>query len=194
VANAKAGELPLDRKASRREDVDMHAELERMRSLLAGPLVGISSEAAAQHPLGRADCWTAQQVVEHLCATWRLTTAGIEDRLRKGRPLRTRPTLTHRVRQFVVCRLGLFPTGREAPEAVRPPIDLPSGMDGDRLIAQISSTLQAMDEALARMEAQGSRGPVLTHMDLGPLSVWQWRKFHLVHARHHAPQITRAVE
>jgi hypothetical protein len=67
-------------------------------------------------------------------------------------------------------------------------------MNGDRLIAQISSTLRAMDDALAQIEAQGSRGPVLTHMILGPLSVWQWRKFHFVHARHHAPQITRAVE
>jgi hypothetical protein len=178
---------------SRKQDVAMHAELERTRALLASPLAGISSEAAAHHPGGRADCWTAQQVVEHLCATWRLTTAGIEDRLRKGRPLRTRPTLADRLRQFAVCRLGLFPTGREAPEAVRPPIDLPADINGDRLIAQISSTLEAMDHALARIEAQGSRGPVLTHNILGPLSVWQWRKFHLVHAHHHASQIRRAV-
>jgi hypothetical protein len=72
-------------------------------------------------------------------------------------------------------------------------MDPPPGMDGDRLVAQISSTLQEMDEALALMEAQGTRGPVLTHFVLGPLSSKQWRKFHRVHARHHVEQIRRAV-
>ncbi|MGI8771135.1 MAG: DinB family protein [Acidobacteriaceae bacterium] len=177
----------------------MHPEFERTRALLTSPLAGVSCQAVAKHPGGRAECWNAQQVVEHLCATWRLTTAGIEDRLRKGRPLQTRPTLMHRVHQFTVCRLGLFPHGREAPEAVRPPIELPAGMDGDRLIAQIASTLQAMDTALARIEADASTGgevgaAVLTHHILGPLSVAQWRRFHCVHTRHHVPQIRKAFQ
>lgn len=171
----------------------MHPELERTRALLAHQLAGVSSEAAAKHPAGRGDCWNAQQVVEHLCATWRLTTTGIEDRLRKGRRLQTRRTLVHHVQQFTVCRLGLFPKGRKAPEAVRPPVNPPAGMDGDGLIDQIASTLQTMDDALIRMEAQSGRAPALTHMVLGPLSVWQWRRFHHVHARHHAPQIRNAV-
>ena len=171
----------------------MHPDLERTRELLARPLAGLPPEATAKHPGNCLNCWSAQQVVEHLCATWRLTTAGISDRLAKGRPLRSRPTLLQRAGQFAICRLGYFPRRGKAPEAVRPPMDLPAGMDGDHLIAQISSTLEEMDEALARVEAQGVRGPVLTHFILGPLSPRQWRKFHRVHARHHVPQIRRAA-
>jgi hypothetical protein len=30
---------------------------------------------------------------------------------------------------------------------------------------------------------------VLDHPLLGPFSIWQWRKFHLVHGLHHGKQI-----
>jgi DinB superfamily len=171
----------------------VHPLLNQTRDLLAAPLAGCSAEQVGRHPTGDPARWNAQQVVEHLCATWRSTIGGIEDRLEKGRPLRTRPTFTQRCRQLTVCEFGFLPRRREAPPAVRPKDALGVPLTGNELIARFSATLAAMDDVLNRIEPQAKDAPVLTHFLLGPLSVRQWRRFHRAHARHHAAQIERAI-
>jgi hypothetical protein len=172
----------------------MHPLLEETRDLLAQPLAGSSPEQVALHPHGDAACWNAWQVVEHLSATWRATTQGLEDRAQKGRPLLTRPTMAQRVRQVAVCRLGYFPKGLKAPAMVKPSDGPPEPVSGDELIAQFSAALAAMDSLLTRMEAAAKGSAVLTHFVLGPLTVEGWRRFHRAHARHHSPQIARALQ
>ena len=173
----------------------MHPVLDQTRDLLAATLAGRSPAEVAQHPRGGPARWSARQVVEHLAATWRLTTNGVEERIRKGRPLQTRPTLKQHCMQFAVCNCGHFPKGRKAPPAVLPPpIDPTIALvTGDELIARISATLGAMDRALNRIEPDAGDAPVLTHIVLGPLSVKRWRIFHRVHARHHVGQMQRAI-
>lgn len=170
----------------------VHPLLDQTRDLLAAPLAGSSAEQLARHPAGDPTRWNAQQIVEHLCATWRSTIGGMEDRLQKGRPLLTRPTFTQRYRQLAVCEFGFLPKKREAPAAVRPK-DALGTLTGDELIVRFSATLAAMDDVLNRIEPRAQNAPVLTHFLLGPLSVRQWRRFHRVHARHHAAQIVRAI-
>jgi hypothetical protein len=52
-----------------------------------------------------------------------------------------------------------------------------------------------MDALLAQCAARfGARSKVLDHPILGPFSIAQWRKFHLVHGRHHVKQIRRLRE
>jgi len=47
-----------------------------------------------------------------------------------------------------------------------------------------------MDASLADAERRfGHRTRVLFHPILGPLTAQQWRRFHLVHGRHHLKQI-----
>jgi hypothetical protein len=47
-----------------------------------------------------------------------------------------------------------------------------------------------MDGIMARCESEfGSHRKVLDHPILGPFSIAQWRKFHLVHGRHHVKQL-----
>ena len=172
----------------------VHPLLNQTRDLLAAPLAGCSAEQVARHPAGDPARWSARQLVEHLCVTWRSTISGIEDRLEKGRPLRTRPTFAQRCKQLAVCEFGFLPRRREAPPAVRPSDDaLGTPLTGDELIARFSATLAAMDDVLNRIEPQAKDAPVLTHFLLGPLNVRQWRRFHRAHARHHAAQIERAI-
>jgi hypothetical protein len=171
----------------------VHPLLDQTRELLAAPLAGRSAEQIARHPVGDPTHWSAQQVIEHLSATWRTTTSGIEDRLQKGRPLRSRPTPAQRWMQFAVCELGFFPKGRTAPALVQPSAMPAEPMSGDELIARFTATLAAMDRMLNRIEPQSKNAPVLTHFRLGPLSVRRWRSFHRTHARHHAAQIERAI-
>jgi DinB superfamily len=171
----------------------VHPLLNQTRDLLAAPLAGCSAEQVARHPAGDPARWNAQQVVEHLCATWRSTIGGLEDRLQKGRPLRSRATLAQQCMQLAVCEFGFLPRRREAPPAVRPK-DAPGVLlTGDELIAHFSATLAALDDVLNRIEPQAKDAPVMTHFLLGPLNVRRWRRFHRAHARHHAAQIKRAI-
>jgi hypothetical protein len=169
----------------------VHPLLDEIQGLLAVPLAGASADQLARHPGGDPSRWSAQQVIEHLMATWRLSTAGIEDRLRKGRPLKTRPTLRQRILQMLICEPGWFPGGRAAPEAVRPAIHPPTS--GDQLIAHMNETLARLDAMLARIEPEAGSTPVLNQGLLGPLNVRQWRRFHRAHARHHITQIEGAL-
>jgi hypothetical protein len=172
----------------------MHPVLEQTRAVLARPLAGCSPEQVARHPGNDPARWSAWQVIDHLSATWRSTIRGLEDRLQKGRPLQSRPNLKQRVRQLAVCYLGRFPNGRQAPDPVRPSAAPAEPISGDQLIAQLTATLMAMDALLERLEPDSRGAPVLTHFALGPLSVSGWRRFHRAHARHHAPQIERALQ
>src|ERR1700744_5145742 len=121
----------------------VHPLLDQTRELLAVSLAGCSTEQLARHPAGDPTRWNARQVIEHLCATWHSTTGGIEDRLQKGRPLRTRPTLAQRCRQLAVCEFGFLPKRRTAPPAVLPK-DAPGVLlTGDELIGHFSATQAA---------------------------------------------------
>jgi hypothetical protein len=171
----------------------VHPLLDQTRELLAAPLAGCSADQLARHPANNPTRWSARQVIEHLSATWRSTANGIENRLRKDRPLRTRSTFAQRCMQLAVCECGFFPQGRKAPRAVQPGEAQAEPLSGDELIASFSTTLAAMDLMLNSIESQSKNGPVLTHFLLGPLNVRQWRRFHRVHARHHVAQIERAI-
>jgi hypothetical protein len=47
-----------------------------------------------------------------------------------------------------------------------------------------------MEELIRRCEVQfGEKTKIMDHPFIGPLSGRQWRKFHLVHGRHHIKQI-----
>jgi hypothetical protein len=47
-----------------------------------------------------------------------------------------------------------------------------------------------MDRQLSRcQETCGSKGWLANHPVLGPLTIYQWPKFHRVHTRHHMKQI-----
>jgi hypothetical protein len=95
--------------------------------------------------------------------------------------------------QLAVCECGYLPKRRTAPPGVQPGETNAEPVSGDELIARFSATLAAMDRVLNRIEPQSKSAPVLTHFLLGPLSVRQWRRFHRVHARHHARQIEHAI-
>lgn len=168
----------------------MHPLLDEIRELLSEPLAGCSAAQLARHPGDDPARWSAQQVVEHLIATWLSTSAGIEDRLKKGRPLKTRPTLRQRALQVWICDLGYFPKGMSAPPPVQPAPEQ-SPVSGDELIARFTATLAAMDSMLNRIEPQAGSAPVLNQGLLGPLNVQRWRRFHRTHAQHHVGQIKR---
>jgi hypothetical protein len=138
------------------------------------------------HP---ADKWCAAEVLEHLYLSYTGTVKGFERVLEAGKPLVARASMRHRLRVVVVLGLNHLPEGRKAPKHT-----VPRGLPPEKVKTEVSLKIAAMDEIIARCEARLGRGKLLDHPILGPLTAGQWRKFHLIHGRHHAKQIVRLRE
>lgn len=145
---------------------------------------GMTGEQLLWHP---AEKWCAAEVLEHLYLTYTGTIKGFEKAMAAGKPLVTPGSMAQRARAFVVAGMGYFPEGREAPENTRP-----RGLAAEKVREEIVGKITAMDAIIAQCEKRfGGGAKLLDHPILGPLSGAQWRKFHLVHGRHHQKQILR---
>ncbi len=169
----------------------MSPELTTLELRLRSPIEPLNATQTQLSPRERPECWSIQQIVEHLLLTYQLTSVTFEARLAKGTPTRARPSLGQRMGQFAMLKLGYFPYGRKAPETVHPAA--PSILQSGREIAAVLRTdLERMDALIGRAELVFGRGTqAISHQILGPLTSQQWRKFHLIHGLHHLKQINR---
>jgi hypothetical protein len=162
--------------------VDPH--LKNLQDEIALAVAGWSTEQLNRHPLGK---WCTAEILEHLYLTYTGTSKGFSRILESGRPQGNVPSFKQRAQAFVVVGLGYLPSGREAP-----PMSRPKGIDAEKVVGEITSKIAEMDSIMASCETKfGERAKVLDHPVLGPFSISQWRKFHLVHGRHHIKQILR---
>lgn len=169
----------------------MHQDFETLRDELSRALAGLDVRQTQLRPGGDAGRWSIQQTVEHLLLTYAATERAIDARIAKESPTQARPSMMQRAAQVAIIRAGLFPKGRKAPEMVTPSADGPA-VAGGVLIERVGAALAGLD---ARVEAGekvfGAKQRVVRHVVLGPLNFSQWRRFHLVHARHHMKFIGR---
>ena len=142
------------------------------------------NEDLSWHPPGK---WGAAEVLEHLYLTYTGTVVGLERVLAGGKPIVHPATLRQRCRTLVVVGLGYMPEGRKSPRVAQP-----RGVPAEKVRAEISATIEAMDEIITRCEESfGGHTKLLDHPILGPLTGAQWRKLHLVHSLHHVKQLRR---
>jgi hypothetical protein len=165
----------------------MNPTIQQLETKLSSALNGLDASQTQLRLTADSARWTIQQITEHLLMTYASTAAAFESRLAKGTPTLSRPTPSHRARQFVVITLGLMPGRRQAPPEVTPPPSNPP-LSGEQLIATTREALTHMDHIFQADHVFGS-ARCLTHFALGPLSVSQWRRFHLSHGCHHIRQI-----
>jgi hypothetical protein len=165
----------------------MDSGLERLKQGLESAVEGMSSEQLSWNP---PDKWCAAQVLEHLYLTYTGTIKGFEKVITSGKPLATRASMKHRLRTLVVVGFGHLPEGRKAPSNTQP-----RGLPAEKVRNEVGEKIVAMDAIIAQCEARfGRRVRLLDHPILGPLTATQWRKFHLVHGRHHQKQLLRLRE
>jgi hypothetical protein len=165
----------------------MHADLQRALDTLRAASAGLDPAGLAWHP---PDKWSAAQIVEHLTKGYAGTAYILNRCLDAGQPKARPDTWRERLSTFVVVGLGYLPSGREAPEVTRPAAQPP-----DDVVDQAIAALHALDETAARAEARfGPATRLANHPILGPLNAREWRRFHLVHTRHHVKQIARLRE
>ena len=167
----------------------MNSTLHQLQNDITSSVRGLDAAQTQLRPPTRPDKWSIQQIIEHLLLTYSQTEAAINTRLVKRAPTRATSNLKQRIFQYAVTRCGYFPTGRAAPAFVTPgPTTHP--LSGDELTEATEGHLTQLD--LLFTEAETLFGPVsqcATHAVLGPLNIDQWRKFQLVHGRHHLKQI-----
>jgi hypothetical protein len=168
----------------------MHEILERLESELATVLHGLDARQAQLTPKLHPEKWNIQQIVEHLLLSYRSTTVVLQTRIDKGSATKARPVPQQRFAQFFLIALGRFPRGRLAPPEVSP--TLPASLrNGEELTRRVHDDLAGMERAACAAEALFGTGRCASHMILGPLSIHQWRRFHLIHGQHHIKQIRR---
>lgn len=159
----------------------MDSLLEELKQVLESAVEGMSDKQMNWHP---AEKWCAAEVLEHLYLTYTGTVKGFERVLEAGKPLAARASMKQRWRTLVVLRFNYLPEGRKAPKQT-----VPKGLAPEKVRAEVAQKLAAMDEVMAQCEAHFGRGKLLDHPILGPLTVTQWKRFHLIHGRHHVKQI-----
>jgi len=166
----------------------MNPTIEQLETKLSSALHGLSSSQTQLRLTDDPSCWTIQQIIEHLLMTYASTGSSFESRIAKGTPTLSRPTPSHRARQFVVITLGLMPGRHRAPPEVTPtPTD--HRFSGEQLITITRKALTHLDVIFNQADQAFGPARCLTHFALGPLSASQWRRFHLSHGSHHARQI-----
>lgn len=64
-------------------------------------------------------------------------------------------------------------------------------MTGSELVVAMKNELEHMDRLLDTCRDQFGMQRIASHFIFGPLRVDQWRRFHVVHGRHHLKQLAR---
>ncbi len=168
----------------------MDFRLKELKRVLESAVQGMSEAELGWHPVDHPtdkDKWCTAQVLEHLYLTYTGTIKGFEKVVQAGKPLATHGSNRQKWRAFVVLGFGYLPSGRKAP-----PNTAPRGLAADQVRMGIWKKIVAMDAVIAQCEERfGSGTRLLDHPILGPLTATQWRKFHLLHGRHHRKQILR---
>jgi hypothetical protein len=159
----------------------MHSKLEHLHNILADAMRGLSQDQLTRHPEGK---WSPAQILEHLNISYTGTIKGFERCLHSGATNASPDRARRRWPRIVVVNVGYFPPGRKSPERA-----LPRGAPPEKVTAEILGNVVRMDDLIQECEARFGRRPVVDHPVLGPLTAAEWRKFHLVHGKHHAKQI-----
>jgi hypothetical protein len=162
----------------------MDTKLAELQATIAAAIRDMTDEEFARHSAGK---WSAAEILEHLNLTYVGTIKNFDRCLALGKPRASLDRSRARWRRLVITRLGYFPPGRKSPERAQP-----RGTPVLQIKSEVLENIVRMEHLIAECEACfGSRKPVADHPILGPLTATEWRKFHLVHGKHHVKQILR---
>ena len=164
--------------------LDVTSKLVQLRKQLANAIQGMSPEDLARHPQGK---WSSAEILDHLNLTYLGTIKNCERCLAARKSGGSVDRNAKRWQRRLTIGLGYLPSGRKSPERA-----LPRGTPVAQLTSEIFENITRMENVIAACDAEYGRGKsIAEHPILGPLTADEWRKFHWVHGRHHARQITR---
>ena len=153
-----------------------------LSTVVLGPLTGRPLESWQQAPAGK---WTPAQIVEHLALAVEMSATTFTARRTKEPMTRRGTTLLEKLGRVFTFGLGRFPPGLKAPDRTTPP----PRVDGPAAEAHFRNALAAWAAMERELLPARRRDLFVKHPRLGDLTIEEWARFHVVHARHHARQI-----
>jgi hypothetical protein len=151
-------------------------------SLVLGPLRHRSDDDWQRAPAGK---WTSAQIVEHLALGLTLSANTFQARRNHPPMNRRRRTPAEQVARFFIFGLQWFPPGRKAPERTLPPAQI----DRAAAEAHFLAGIEAWDQVDRALLPERRSNLFVKHPRMGDLTIEEWMRFHVIHARHHARQI-----
>ena len=162
----------------------MHPKLAQLQDVLCDAIRDMTAGQLRTHPQGK---WSSAEILEHLNFTYVGTIKNLERSLASNQPRASRDRRKNLWPRLLTTRLGLFPSGREAPERT-----CPRGTPPEQVTREIMQNITRMDEVITQWESRfPPRTPIADHPILGPLTAAEWRGFHIAHGKHHARQILK---
>ena len=160
--------------------------LGELPDLVLGPLRG---RADSEWERGPASKWTPAQIVEHLALGLALSAETFQAR-KNHAPMKRRPrTPAEKIAKLFIFGLRSFPPGRKAPERTTPA----SQIDRASAEAHFLAAVEAWDQVDRALLPERRADLFVKHPRMGDLTVEEWMRFHLIHARHHARQIRQRL-
>jgi len=159
----------------------MDRYLSRLQQELAAAISGLTPGQMSWRPPGK---WCTAEVLEHLYLTYTGTIKGFQKVSAANHPVCSKSSIVQFAGRLLVFGFSYLPSGRTAPVTARP-----RGLPRETILAEIDGKIAEMGQIISKCENTLGRGPLLNHPILGPLTALQWRKFHLIHGRHHIKQI-----
>jgi hypothetical protein len=169
----------------------MHPVLKSALEPLAEQIAPLSVEEAQVVPLPGQGRWCAQQIMEHLMLTYKLTSDSVSKQLKNGRVPKNRRNLLEFLLRVQTIGLGYMPDGVPAIRSVRPGEFVPES--GLAIAARFMAAGEAMDELLVAARKKFGIQACGEHPFFGVMRVDEWRRYHAVHAKHHATQLQNAI-
>ena len=169
----------------------MHPVLHQVFDSYSAQLSGAPAEWCQLHPLQDDRLWSAQNLVEHLVLTCRSTSRVLSKRIERGRPTKDRGTIPQWLLRIMVLSIGYMPRGAPAPTFARPDQLHWPAMSGRESLELLRREIDEMDALIDQCHQRFGSKRLATHIVIGPLRPDQWRRFHVVHMRHHLAQLRR---
>jgi hypothetical protein len=169
----------------------MHPVLKSALEPLAEQVAKLTKEEAQVVPLPGQGNWCAQQILEHLMLTYRLTSNEVSRQLKTGRVPRNRRNVLEFLLRVQTIGLGYMPNGIPSIRAFRPNDFAPE--DGPVIAARFLKMAEEMDSQLVAARRKFGIQACGEHPFFGVMRVDEWRRYHAVHAAHHVGQLRNAI-
>src|ERR1700722_11972243 len=169
----------------------MHPVLKSALEPLARQVANLTKDEAQVPPMPGQDRWCAQQVLEHLILTYQLTSDSVTRQLKSGRVPRNRRNVLEFLLRLQTIGLGYMPDCVPGIRAFRPVEFTPE--DGPAIAARFLAAAEEMDRQLVAARRKFGIQACGEHPFFGVMRVDEWRRYHSIHAAHHANQLRFAI-
>jgi hypothetical protein len=162
------------------------SRLTELSTLVLGPLRGRSDAECERAPAGK---WSPAQIVEHLALGLTLSAQTFAARKDHAAMARRPRTPAEKIAKLFIFGFRWFPPGRKAPERTTPPVVMTRAAAEQHFLAGLA----AWDAVERELMPARRANLFVKHPRLGDLTVNEWLRFHVIHARHHARQIRQRL-